>query len=135
MKPVLFAAALTAFVSTAALAQEGPDAHAAHEANLRAIIAWSQGDEAAFGYDRFSPELAEVARARAGEMSALLQGFGAVQTVTHQGEAQGGTQGGTQGGIQGAQQFRVEFENAATNWSIALNDEGKVTGLTTQPAQ
>jgi hypothetical protein len=130
MKPILFAAAL-AIVPAAALAQDnhaGHGDHAAHaqaevsaeETMLRTTIAALQAGTP--NYDDMAAELAEAVRAGEGSITPMIQGFGALQTLEHQGE------------VQGAQHFRAAFENAATDWFIALGDDGKIAGLVFRPA-
>ena len=130
MKPILFAAAL-AIVPASALAQDnhaGHGDHAAHaqaqvsaeETMLRTTIAAMQAGTP--NYDDMGPELAEAVRAGEASITPMIQGFGALQTLEHQGE------------VQGAQHYRATFENAATDWFIALGDDGKITGLVFRPA-
>ena len=130
MKPILFAAAL-AVVPAAALAQDphaGHGDHAAHaqaevsaeEAMLRTTIAAMQAGTP--NYDDMAAELADAVRAGEASITPMIQGFGAVRTFEHQGE------------VQGAQHYRVTFENAETDWFIALGDDGKIAGLVFRPA-
>ncbi|MFT4956540.1 MAG: hypothetical protein ACI8U3_002948 [Brevundimonas sp.] len=127
MKPILFAAALT-LVPAAAMAQDNHGDHAAHaqteasaeETMLRTTIAAMQAGTP--NYDDMGPELAEAVRAGEASITPMIQGFGALQTLEHQGE------------VQGAQHYRVTFENAATDWFIALGDDGKIAGLVFRPA-
>ena len=130
MKPILFAAAL-AIVPAAAAAQDnhaGHGDHAAHaaaevsaeETMLRTTIAALQAGTP--NYDDMGPELAEAVRAGEASITPMIRGFGALQTLEHQGE------------VQGAQHYRAVFENAATDWFIALNDDGKIAGLVFRPA-
>ena len=130
MKPILFAAAI-ALVPAAALAQDnhaGHGDHAAHaqaevsaeEAMLRTTIAAMQAGTP--NYDDMGAELADAVRAGEASITPMIQAFGALQTLDHQGE------------VQGAQHYRATFENAATDWFIALGDDGKITGLVFRPA-
>ena len=130
MKPILFAATL-ALVPAAAMAQDnhaGHGDHAAHaqaeasaeEAILRTTIAAMQAGTP--NYDDMVTELADAVRAGEASITPMIQGFGALQTLEHQGE------------VQGAQHYRVTFENAATDWFIALGDDGKIAGLVFRPA-
>ena len=127
MKPILFAAALV-LAPAAAVAQDPHAGHAAHaqaevsaeEAMLRTTIAAMQAG--APNYDDMAAELADAVRAGEASITPMIQGFGALQTLEHQGE------------VQGAQHFRVTFENAATDWFIALGDDGKIAGLVFRPA-
>ena len=130
MKPILFAAAL-ALVPAAAMAQDnhaGHGDHAAHaqaevsaeETMLRTTIAAIQTGTP--NYDDMVPELADAVRAQDASITPMIQAFGALQTLEHQGE------------VQGAQQFRAAFENAETDWFIALGDDGKIAGLVFRPA-
>lgn len=131
MKPILFAAAALAMVPAAALAQDNHadhGDHAAHaqaeasaeETRLRATIAAMQAGTP--NYDDMAAELADAVRAGEASITPMIQGFGALQTLEHQGE------------VQGAQHYRVTFENAATDWFIALGDDGKIAGLVFRPA-
>ena len=130
MKPILFAAAF-AIMPAAAMAQDnhaGHGDHAAHaeaqvsaeEAMLRTTIAAMQAGTP--NYDDMVTELADAVRAGEASITPMIQGFGALQTLEHQGE------------VQGAQHYRVTFENAQTDWFIALGDDGKITGLVFRPA-
>lgn len=130
MKPILFAAAL-ALVPAAAMAQDnhaGHGDHAAHaqtevsaeETMLRTTIAAMQAGTP--NYDDMVAELADAVRAGEGSITPMIQGYGALQTLEHQGE------------VQGAQHYRATFDNAATDWFIALGDDGKIAGLLFRPA-
>ena len=130
MKPILFAAALV-LAPAAALAQDhhaGHGDHAAHaaaevsaeETMLRTTIAALQAGTP--NYDAMVPELADAVRAGEASITPMIQAFGALQTLEHQGE------------VQGAQHYRVTFDNAATDWFIALDAEGKIAGLLFRPA-
>lgn len=130
MKPILFAAAI-ALVPAAALAQDnhaGHGDHAAHaqaevsaeEAMLRTTIAAMQAGTP--NYDDMAAELADAVRAGEASITPMIQAFGALQTLDHQGE------------VQGAQHYRATFENAETDWFIALGDDGKIAGLVFRPA-
>ena len=131
MKPILFAAAALALVPAAAMAQDtqaGHGDHAAHaqaeasaeETMLRTTIAAMQAGTP--NYDDMVTELADAVRAGEASITPMIQGFGALQTLEHQGE------------VQGAQHYRVTFENAETDWFIALGDDGKIAGLVFRPA-
>lgn len=130
MKPILFAAALT-LVPAAAMAQDnhaGHGDHAGHaqaevsaeETMLRTTIAALQAGTP--NYDDMGAELADAVRAGEASITPMIQAFGALQTLEHQGE------------VQGAQHYRAAFENAATDWFIALGDDGKIAGLVFRPA-
>ena len=130
MKPILFAAAI-ALVPAAALAQDnhaGHGDHAAHaqaevsaeETMLRTTIAAMQAGTP--NYDDMAAELADAVRAGEASITPMIQAFGALQTLDHQGE------------VQGAQHYRATFENAETDWFIALGDDGKIAGLVFRPA-
>ena len=131
MKPILFAAAALARVPAAAMAQDnhaGHGDHAAHaqaevsaeEAMLRTTIAAMQAGTP--NYDDMAAELADAVRAGEASITPMIQAFGALQTLDHQGE------------VQGAQHYRATFENAETDWFIALGDDGKIAGLVFRPA-
>ncbi|MFN3537380.1 MAG: hypothetical protein ACK4Y4_08050 [Brevundimonas sp.] len=133
MKPILFAAALV-LVPAAALAQDphaghaGHGDHAAHaqaqvsaeETMLRTTIAALQAGTP--NYDDMVSELSDAVRAGEASFIPMIRAFGAIQTLDHQGE------------VQGAQHYRVTFENAETDWFIALGDDGKIAGLVFRPA-
>ena len=126
MKPVIAALALLAATPALALAQTDPasaeaSVAAAHEAALTSMIAAAQAG--AIDYDTMTAEMAEPVRAQEAAVLPMLQGFGAVQTVEHKGE------------VQGSQHFLVVFENAATDWFISLDGDGKIDGLVFRPAQ
>lgn len=133
MKPILFAAALilaSSFAAVpAAMAQDAPEGHdasaqaetSAEEAMLRAAIAAIQAGTP--NYDDMAAELAGAVRAQEDSINPMIQAFGAVQAVDHQGE------------VQGAQHFRVTFANAVTDWFIALDESGQIAGLVFRPAQ
>src|SRR5690606_38045508 len=131
-KPIVLAPIVAlglALTPAAALAQNAHQGHAApaeaeaasaEEAMLRTTIAAMQAG--APNYDAMVPELAEAVRAGEASITPMIQAFGALQTVEHQGE------------VQGAQHYRVTFENAATDWFIALDADGKIAGLVFRPA-
>ena len=127
MKPILFAAAV-AIMPAAAVAQDTHGDHAAHaqaevsaeEAMLRTTIAAMQAGTP--NYDDMATELADAVRAGEASITPMIQGFGALQTLEHQGE------------VQGAQHYRAVFDNAQTDWFIALGDDGKIAGLVFRPA-
>jgi hypothetical protein len=129
MKPIVaLIAALALAPATAAIAQADPaqaqapaNGAAAHETTLLATIAAAQAGT--IDYDTMTPEMAAPVRAQEATVVPLLQGLGTVQTVEHKGE------------VQGAQHFLVVFENAATDWFISLNAEGKIDGLVFRPAE
>lgn len=132
MRTLLFAAALVLAPAATAFAHPGHDhgAHAAQtetsaettaeETALRATIAAMQAG--APNYDDMVPELAEAVRAQEPMVTPMIRGFGALQAIEHQ------------GAVQGAQHYRVTFENAATEWFIALDEAGKIAGLFFRPA-
>ncbi len=96
-----------------------PDPRA--EAALRGVIAAMQAGEP--DYDVFSPDLAVKIREMAPQATPLIQQFGAVQSVLHEGK---------QGRFD---LYRVAFENQATEWMIGLNAEDKIVALLFRPAQ
>ena len=114
----------------APVAPAGPTAAAASQAGvtdadiaegaLRVIIA----DLAAGQLDAelFTTDLANRLRPQLTTLRPIVQGFGELGTI----EAQGLSNG--------ANQFLVTFENAATQWIIGLNDEGRVAALLFRPA-
>ncbi len=102
---------------SAALAPADPQAG---EAVVREVVAEAQAG--ALTYDRFTPDLATRVRAQAPQLVPILQGFGALQTVEYGGEQNG------------ASMYLAVFENAATQWIVGRNAEGKVALLLFRPA-
>lgn len=91
-----------------------------NEAALRAQIAGAQAGTMA--YDAMSDTLAAAVREQEAAVLPLFQQLGALQTVIHSGVENG------------ADLFTVTFENAVTQWVIAMNPEGKIAALLFRPA-
>lgn len=90
------------------------------EGVLRVVIAdLAQGELDA---ELFTTELANRLRPQLATLRPVVQGFGALETIEPQGLNNG------------ASQFLVTFANAATQWVIGLNDEGRVSALLFRPA-
>ncbi|MBU1383634.1 MAG: hypothetical protein KKG14_07905 [Alphaproteobacteria bacterium] len=148
MKPLLLAAAVLLFAPAAAHAQVAAGAlpntfdrpampvqavepvspapaaaplNPAAEDTLRKVIAGAQ--TGAIDYTLMTDDLAEKVREQEATVTPLIQGFGVLVAVDFL---------GSQEGMDG---FAVTFAEAATEWMIALNDEGKITGLLFRPAE
>ena len=132
MKIAAAALAAAALFAPAALAQDaaappaaeaGPVSVSAEHAEhvLRETIAQLQAGTP--DYDAMVPELAEAVRAQEAGVTQMLQGYGAVQSIAHSGEQTP------------AHMFRVTFENAATQWVIALGADDTIHGLFFRPAE
>jgi hypothetical protein len=90
------------------------------EGVLRVVIAdLAQGELDA---ELFTTDLANRLRPQLATLRPVVQGFGALETIEPQGLNNG------------ASQFLVTFANAATQWVIGLNDEGRVSALLFRPA-
>ncbi len=96
-------------------------ADAASEEVLRDIIAELQAG--ALDYDRMTDSLAAAVREQETVVTPLVQGFGALITVTFAGSRDD------------IDVFNVTFANAATQWLIGINPEGKVSALLFRPAE
>ena len=144
MKPLLIAAAL-AVLPAAAQAQVAAGAvpdpfaqqtrpsaepaipaaqeplNAASEETLRTIIASAQAG--AMDYSVMTEDLAGKVREQEAQVTPLIQSFGAVQAIDFVGVQNG------------ADLFAVTFANAATQWIIGFNEEGKVAALLFRPAE
>lgn len=72
-------------------------------------------------YEEMTPELAAGVRAQPGVREAIAQ-LGAIESVEFQGK-----------GPQGMNLYDVTSANGVTFWRIALNSEGKISGLLVQP--
>lgn len=100
---------------------ETPAADPRAEAALRGVIAAMQAGE--IDYAVFTPDLATKIRQMAPQATPLVQQFGALQSISHEGK-------------QGQMDlYRVTFENQATEWLIVLSAEDKIAGLLFRPAQ
>jgi CubicO group peptidase (beta-lactamase class C family) len=94
----------------------------ATEAALRRII-----DEVRAGkpdYDRMSPNMAFITKLQLSDLHGMVNGFGALKSVTFTGVGPGG-----------ADIYDVVFDNHATQWRILLGADGKTEaiGLTVPP--
>lgn len=96
-------------------------ADAASEQVLRGVIAELQAG--ALDYGRMTDSLATAVRAQEAVVTPLVQGFGALNTVDF---------AGSQDDID---VFNVTFANAATQWLIGINPEGKISALLFRPAE
>ncbi|MNE31396.1 hypothetical protein D3C77_296690 [compost metagenome] len=101
-------------------AAQAPDVARA-EAALRAVIAAFQSNQ--IDYAVFSADLADQIRAQAGQVAPMVQQFGALKSVEHRGSDDG------------ADLFRVVFDNQATDWVIAFNEDDQIAALLFRPAR
>ncbi|WP_332655927.1 hypothetical protein [Brevundimonas sp.] len=102
--------------------QAAPEpANAASEETLRTIIAELQAGE--LDYGRMTDDLAAAVREQEATVTPMVQGFGAVVSVSFAGSRDG------------IDLFNVIFAEAATQWMIALTPEGKVSALLFRPAE
>lgn len=112
-------AARPAAVPAAPAASE--PANPASEEILRTIIAGAQAG--AMDYSLMTDDLAAKVRAQEATVLPIIEGFGPLVTV----------------GFVGSQDrndlFSVTFANAATQWVIGVNDDGKVAALLFRPAE
>jgi hypothetical protein len=99
---------------------EAPDIARAEKA-LRAVIGSLQASE--IDYSVFSPSLAEQIRSRAAEFAPRVRRLGAIQTIEYRGQQDR------------ADLFRVVFEQQATDWVIAFDDQDQIAALLYRPAQ
>jgi hypothetical protein len=95
--------------------------NALSERALRTIIAGAQAGT--LDYTLMTDDLAGKVRDQEAAITPLLQGFGALQTIEFVGRQDG------------ADLFAVAFENAATQWVIGFNEDGKVAALLFRPAE
>jgi hypothetical protein len=90
------------------------------EGALRVVIAdLAEGEIDA---ELFTTDLANRLRPQLPTLRPIVQGFGALELIEPQGLSNG------------TNQFLVTFENAATQWIVGLNDEGRVAALLFRPA-
>ena len=73
-------------------------------------------------YELMTPALADVTRQQLPQLKAFITQLGAVESVTFKSVGPGG-----------ADIFEVKFEHGSTEWRIALDSDGKVTGVTFRP--
>lgn len=114
------APAASASATAPATSQAGVTDADIAEGALRVIIA--DLAEGQLDAELFTTDLANRLRPQLTTLRPIVQGFGELGTI----EAQGLSNG--------ANQFLVTFENAATQWIIGLNDEGRVAALLFRPA-
>lgn len=91
------------------------------EAALRGVIAAFQSNQ--IDYAVFTPDLADQIRAQAAQVAPMVQQFGALKSVEHR------------GGEGGADLFRVVFDNQATDWVIAFDEDDRIAALLFRPAR
>ena len=96
-------------------------ADAASEEILRDIIAEIQAGE--LDYGRMTDTLASAVREQEAVVTPLVQGFGALITVSFAGSRDD------------IDVYNVTFANASTQWLIGINDEGKVSAMLFRPAE
>jgi hypothetical protein len=108
-------------VAPAALDAARGSENALSESTLRAFITGVQAGTV--DYTLMTDDLAGKVREQEAAITPLLQSFGALQTIEFVGRQDG------------ADLFGVIFANAATQWVIGFNDEGKVAALLFRPAE
>lgn len=96
-------------------------ANAASEETLRTLIAELQAGEP--DYSRMTDPIATAVREQSAAMRPVIDGFGALVAVDFM---------GSQNTID---VFNVTFANAATQWLIGINPEGKISALLFRPAE
>ena len=72
-------------------------------------------------YTKMDERLGGIVKAQQPQMTPALAQFGKVQTVEHVASQKG------------MHQFKVKFEKGSTNWGIAFDATGKMSGLVVQP--
>jgi len=95
--------------------------NAASEDTLRAIIASARAGE--MDYSLMTEDLAGKVREQEAQVTPLIQGFGDLRAIDFVGSQNG------------ADLFEVAFANAATQWIIGFNEDGKVAILLFRPAE
>jgi D-alanyl-D-alanine-carboxypeptidase/D-alanyl-D-alanine-endopeptidase len=73
-------------------------------------------------YELMSPALADLTRQQLPQLTALINQFGALQSVTFKSVGPGG-----------ADIYEVKFEHGSSEWRILLDSDGKVAGLGFRP--
>jgi len=96
-------------------------ANEASEETLRGLIAELQAGEP--DYSRMTDPIATAVREQSAAMRPVIDGFGALVTLDFV---------GSQNGID---VFNATFANAATQWLIGINPEGKISALLFRPAE
>ena len=105
----------------AAAATSAEPAHPESENILRTLIASAQAG--AMDYALMTDDLAGKVRAQEAAIKPVIDGFGAVVAVDFVSSRERNDL------------FSVTFANAATEWVIGVNDDGKVAALLFRPAQ
>ena len=95
--------------------------NATAEPTLRTLITSAQAG--AMDYSVMTEDLASKVREQEAQVTPLIQGFGELQTIEFVGSQDG------------ADLFAVNFAEAATQWVIGFNDDGKVAALLFRPAE
>ncbi|MBF0665434.1 MAG: hypothetical protein IR159_07830 [Brevundimonas sp.] len=103
----------------AALSSE--PANAESEEVLRAVIGEMQAGT--IDYDHMTDTLAAGVREQESVVTPLVEGFGALVAVSFAGSRED------------IDVFNVTFANAATQWLIGINPEGKISALLFRPAE
>ena len=105
----------------AAAATSAEPAHPESENILRTLIASAQAG--AMDYALMTDDLAGKVRAQEAAIKPVIDGFGALVAVDFVSSRERNDL------------FSVTFANAATEWVIGVNDDGKVAALLFRPAQ
>ena len=105
----------------AAAATSAEPAHPESENILRTLIASAQAG--AMDYSLMTDDLAGKVRAQEAAIKPVIDGFGALVAVDFVSSRERNDL------------FSVTFANAATEWVIGVNDDGKVAALLFRPAQ
>ena len=105
----------------AAAATSAEPAHPESENILRTLIASAQAG--AMDYALMTDDLAGKVRAQDAAIKPVIDGFGALVAVDFVSSRERNDL------------FSVTFANAATEWVIGVNDDGKVAALLFRPAQ
>lgn len=98
---------------------QAPDV-ARSETALRAVITGMQAGQV--DYTAFSANLASRIRQQSAQITPLIQGFGALESVVYVGDESG------------AALFAVDFANAQTQWMIGFDADDKIAALLFRPA-
>ena len=104
-----------------AAARAAEPANAASEDILRGVIASAQAG--AMDYAVMTDDLAAKVREQEAAVLPIIESFGALVSVNFMGSQDRNDL------------FSVTFANAATEWVIGVNDDGKVAALLFRPAQ
>ncbi|WEK57468.1 MAG: hypothetical protein P0Y52_13130 [Candidatus Brevundimonas phytovorans] len=117
-QPAPTAAPLAA--APAAPVAEAPDIARSEQALRAAIASFQSGN---VDYSVFSDDLAVQIREQAGNVTPLVQQFGALKSINHVGQQDG------------ADLFRVVFEKQTTDWVIAFDEDNQIAALLFRPAR